>query len=689
MYMRCGIFLLCLMCYCIPVLEAQDQNLTPAMIGNIVEDFLETTEGENFDYNTVFENLHYYVEHPININKANANELRELILLNEIQISDFMQHKDKFGHFLSVYELQTIPSWDQNTLKNVAPFLSCEIAPADFNLNFKDALKKGTSTIYIKSKRVLEKRAGFLKDDAGNVPFLGDPLHAYIRYRYEYGQSFKIGCTMEKDAGEPFFQKQNKYGFDFYSFFVFARDINKTIKTALIGDYAVSLGQGLILHNNFGAGKSALVMNVKKAGQTIRPYSSVNEVNFFRGVALEAKLTSNTSMACFASYKPLDATVNDDSSNVSDFDSFGAIRMDGLHRTNAEFRNKNAIYQSNVGIKWTINYKKINISANGLYTHFDKAFARREPLFQKFQFTGTTLMNGSVDYTWRKRNLTFFGEFAWSGNGGQAQIHGLLMGLDKKMDVSVVYRNYDTEYQVLNANAFGESTQPINEKGIYVSTEIRPLKNITMSAYIDLWSHPWLGYRRDAPSQGKELLLRLNYVLKRKLDFSILYRIEQKQINSNGLNKIDFPENQQLKRLRIHLSYKLDKSWELRNRIEWSFFDKFATSQGILMYQDVLFKPITKDFSFNMRYVIFDVNGFDARIYAYENDLLYEFYIPFFQNRGTRFYFNTRFLFLKNYTFELRYGRTYFDDVEGISSGNNYIAGNTMSEIKAQLRIKF
>ncbi|MFZ1561112.1 MAG: helix-hairpin-helix domain-containing protein, partial [Saprospiraceae bacterium] len=79
----------------------------------------------------------------------------------------------------------------------------------------------------------------------------------------------------------------------------------------------------------------------------------------------------------------------------------------------------------------------------------------------------------------------------------------------------------------------------------------------------------------------------------------------------------------------------------------------------------------------------------DARIYAYENDILYEFYIPFFQNRGSRFYINTRYRIGRNYTWELRIGRTYLQNVDVIASGNELIDGNVRTEIKTQLKIRF
>ena len=91
---------------------SQDESQTNNIISAIIEDFLESTDAENFDYNTIFENLNYYYDHPLNINQASENDLRELYLLNEIQINDFVQHRNTFGSFLSIYELQSLPSWD-------------------------------------------------------------------------------------------------------------------------------------------------------------------------------------------------------------------------------------------------------------------------------------------------------------------------------------------------------------------------------------------------------------------------------------------------------------------------------------------------------------------------------------------------------------------------------------------------
>ncbi|MCK5535804.1 MAG: helix-hairpin-helix domain-containing protein, partial [Bacteroidales bacterium] len=94
--------------------------------------------------------------------------------------------------------------------------------------------------------------------------------------------------------------------------------------------------------------------------------------------------------------------------------------------------------------------------------------------------------------------------------------------------------------------------------------------------------------------------------------------------------------------------------------------------------------PITLSF----RYALFNTT-YNTRIYAYENDILYAFSIPAYFYQGTRFYANIKYSLAKKVDFWLRWSQFYYPNLETISSGLNEIKGNTKSEIKAQLRIRF
>jgi DNA uptake protein ComE-like DNA-binding protein len=94
-----------------PSVEQQLENLTD----------LEQTETEDDSY---LQQLELYRRNPISINTAEPSELRELRILTDLQIMNFISYRRIFGNFLSIYELQAIPTWDVNTLKKISPFLT-------------------------------------------------------------------------------------------------------------------------------------------------------------------------------------------------------------------------------------------------------------------------------------------------------------------------------------------------------------------------------------------------------------------------------------------------------------------------------------------------------------------------------------------------------------------------------------
>jgi hypothetical protein len=145
-----------LLCFHLSAQQPQDAQYNN-LISNIIEDFLETVEAEDFDFNTILENLNYFYEHPMDINSVTEAELRELIILNEIQIGNFINYRNTFGDFLSIYELQAVPSWDMITIRNVLPFLRHGSTGIGFYLNFKDALKNGNSFLFLKPKESWKK----------------------------------------------------------------------------------------------------------------------------------------------------------------------------------------------------------------------------------------------------------------------------------------------------------------------------------------------------------------------------------------------------------------------------------------------------------------------------------------------------------------------------------------------------
>lgn len=651
---------------------------------NLLEDLLENDDEANYDFFSLYEDLQVYLKNPLNINTATEEDFASLQMLSDIQISDILTYRELYGPFLSKYELQTIPSLDLGTLSALVPLVTEGGERRNFSL--KSIFAESNSNIFLKWKNVLQERKGFVDSS-----YLGDKNHLFARYNYSSGQNVRAGLTMEKDPGEEFFTGNNKQGFDYYTGFLHLRDVVPHIKTLSLGDYTMSMGQGLIVHNSFGGGKSSFVTNIKRGGRAIRPYSSVTEANFFRGIAASTDISDHIEFTAFGSRKKIDANIDQDSTIEAGFQRFSSIVVDGFHRTENEIAKKNAATQTSFGGILKYRRRNLSIAINSLHQKFSNPLENSDELYKRYRFEGDKLTNISLDYSFRYKNFNFFGEAAMSDNQGTALLSGALVSLGRNIDLALVFRDYAKDYQVLNANAFSESTLPINERGTYIGLKARVAKGFTVSTYYDIWYHPWLRFQIDAPSSGREYLFKVEYNKKRRFNAYIQYRYEEKQRNlSGGDERITPLTTRGQHRARLNLTNTISKSLKLRNRFEYTLFDQNNDgTHGYLIYQDIIFKPRGRSYSFTARYSLFDTDGFNTRIYTYENDILYEFSIPFFADRGSRFYVNWRQRVGRRLTLEARYARTYYDNRETIGSAGQLINGNVRSEIKAQIKYKF
>ena len=663
----------------------------------VIEDFLQNTESEgDFDFNTVFEDLEYYLRRPLNLNEAGEEDLQNLQLLSDIQILELLNYRRTAGDLISIYELQAIPSFDLQTIRRLLPYVTVDKGIDDYQLSIPRMMAEGQNELYLRWSRIVEEQKGYSPLEEGQTAqrYLGDPNQFYLRYKHSYSNKLSYGLTAEKDRGEEFFTGSNKQGFDFYSAHLFIKDYNRTIKAIAIGDYAVSFGQGLILYSGFGAGKSSYVMNIKRTARVLRPYTSVNESNFQRGAAATLGFGEHLEVTALASYRRRDGNVLEpDTLDVEEsIRQISSLGIAGLHRTDSEIADERALGQTTFGGRLRWKGDRGHIALNGLYEQIDADLTLRDQPYNRFYFSGDRLFNASLDYSFTFQNYNFFGETAMSDNGAIATLNGLLMGLDRKVDLAVLVRHFPRNYQALFPTPFAETTGARNETGAYLGLEVRPHRYWKLSAYFDAWKHPWLRFDADAPSRGYEYRARLTYFRKRNLEVYLEVRDETKERNIDKIEgKNNFTLPTRVFQTRLHLAKKVNKALELRSRIDVGFSENEinTTQRGFVIYQDVIFKPIGFPLSFTTRFALFDTDGFQARYYSFENNLLYAFSIPAYYNRGTRFYINLRYKGIRNLTLEARIAQTYWRNQDSIGSGLEEVAGPRRTELGAQVKYRF
>lgn len=393
-------------------------------------------------------------------------------------------------------------------------------------------------------------------------------------------------------------------------------------------------------------------------------------------------------MLGFESVRKLSTNIIADTINYEDY--FSSFQTSGYHRTQNEIADRNNLRQTSYGATIKYTGKRWHTSVNGIWYQFSTPLQKRDEPYNIYAIAGNTWRNISADYSYTYRNLHFFGEAAVDKHFNKAFINGVMISTDAKTDISFVYRNMAKNYQAVNGNAFTESTYPANERGVYAGISIRPAVPWRIDAYADVYSFPWLKYLTDAPGRGRDFLVQLTYTPSKLFEIYTRYKNENKQTNeadNTTVNNylIQVPKED----WRIHFNYKLNKEVTIRNRVELLWYRKNTPQKetGFLTYTDVLYKPLKKPFSVILRLQYFETSGYNSRLYAYENDVLYSYSIPSFFDKGFRYYTTLNCDMGKKTSVWLRLAQTIYPDTKSIGSGLDEIAGKRKTELKIQVRI--
>ncbi|WP_317194638.1 ComEA family DNA-binding protein [Algoriphagus lutimaris] len=648
-------------------------------------------QDEDIDYESIYEVLFQLYSNPINLNKASAETLQASYLLSPNQITSILSYREKFGPFLSLYELQAVPHLDLKTISQILPFITLDETESNFSKNlFRRIFEEEQAYLLFRHRRVWEPRRGFIEVDSSSTgksskPYLGDPNDLYLRFRIQHPRDFSLGLTLDKDYGEQFtWDPQTKrYGFNFLSFH-FTKYFTRNWKALSIGDFQVQFGQGLVFGAGYSLGKgSETVPTVRKSSIGILPYTAAMEHGFFRGVgATYQKGSWETSI--ITSIAPRDGrslVILDDFGN--EIETISSLGQSGLHRTMSELSTKSRFQEVNLGgnIQFS-NQNKFQIGSNFLVTRFNQPWIKSLSAYNRFDFSGKSNWAGSLYFNYNWRNFFLFGESGVSKSGGRGAVMGFISSLSKEFDISFVWRNYDRDFHSFYANSFSEGSRPINERGAYIGIQLKPNTTWKLNAYYDFFKFPWLRYRVYSPSNGFEWLARFSYFPSKKLLAFIQIRTEEKDRNVNDSGAPSLPYVVlPIKKSNgmISLEYHLSDNLFLKSRILASRVDfNSEITHGFMILQDIQYG--LDRWKITVRGALFDTDNYDTRLYAFENNVLWTFSIPAFSGQGMRYYVVGQYKFNPQLTAYIRFARTSYTDREQISSGLQTINSSHQTE---------
>ncbi|MDP4681023.1 MAG: helix-hairpin-helix domain-containing protein, partial [Cyclobacteriaceae bacterium] len=671
-----------------------------------LEEFAESmfqVQDEDINYEDLYESLFLLYSNPININRASKEELSSLFVLSVLQINNLLGYLEQNGEMISLYELQAVPDFDDETIRKILPFI--EIKRGDeYGTSgplLKRMLQEDNNYLILRTDRIFEKQKGYLPtNDPDETRFLGSAAKVYGRVRTNHSKDFSLGFTFEKDAGEQFnWNASNKQcGFDYYSFHFMKENVGK-FKKVIVGDYQMQFGQGLLLGAGFNPGKgSETITTVRRSSSGIKPYTSVLESGFMRGAAATYQI-KNFEVTTFYSHLGQDANIKNDTT-FTDFDEYiSSVQQTGFHRTDSELANKDVVTENTFGTNVHFNSTSRNFQSGITFinTSYSIPLVKKPNNYNQFEFRGNSNYNigGYFNYNWQ--NFLVFGEGATSKSGGLGMVGGFIGSLSPIVSISMVLRNYQRDFHSFYGNSFGESTRNINESGIYWGLKITPSRKYFFTAYYDKFKFPWLRFRAEAPSQGYEYLARFNYKPKRSLLLYGQYRAESKQLSVNldegNLNRLE----EGVKRSYLfNMNYDMGGGFSIKSRVQLSDYTlAVQKTKGMAIAQDLNFQM--SKFRVSTRFAIIDTDNFENRQYLYEKDVLYAFSIRGISGKAIRNYILLQYKPSKKFNVWLRYARTNFRDAQRIinvessvlGSGLTQINGNTRSEVKMQVRYRF
>lgn len=662
----------------------------PATTEQQLENITENNADNETEDDSYLLALAAYQKNPLNINSVTETQLRSLNLITPLQIQNLIAYRKTLGDLLSMYELQSVPGWDISTIQKVRIYFTVN-KNTDLISSLGSRLKAGDHTLLVRVTQTLEKSAGYYKDPALVKNYYpGSPQKLFLRYRYNYKNNLQYGVLGEKDAGEQFFKGAQKQGFDFYSAHFFVKDIG-IIKAIALGDYTVNMGQGLTQWMSLAYKKGPDVLAVKRQADVLRPYNSSGEINFHRGAGITFG-RKHWEASLFGSYRHVDANFAEGDTAQTADDQITSLQTSGYHRTASEVADKGIQRQLAFGGNFAYNINNIHVGINAIQYRFKIPLQKPPEPYNLYALSGKSFGNYSTDYSYTYKNFHFFGEAAISDKKYPAFITGLLLSAASNADISLVYRNISKGYQSLYTNAFTESTAPNNEKGLFSGISIRPTDAWRLDAYADFYKFPWLRFRVNAPASGTDYLIQLTYKPNRVFEIYTRYKSEKKSVNFNSDNAALSPVvSQPKKNWRTQFSYKITSAFTFRSRAEVLWFDskRPAAGQGFLIYTDVLYKPALKPFNAGVRLQYFETDGYNSRLYAYENDVAYSFSIPVFYDKGYRYYINFNYDISKKLSIWARIAQ-YFYPVKTVQSASlDQINGNYRTEAKLQALYKF
>jgi hypothetical protein len=427
-------------------------------------------------------------------------------------------------------------------------------------------------------------------------------IRNFQKMRVDYG-NLELNAVTDKDAGE------NNY-LDFYSLAFSARRVS-IFSVIDIGDYRISLGNGMLFSPPGTASKSAGPISPLfiRDAYSLSPYRSRSENGFLRGAAFAIPLSpmgssnGNLEFTGFASSKNLNAHT-DDSGFVTSIDYTGLNLPSG---------SSGHLKERIVGgiLRYDSPFADYGISA--VYFFYDHPFAG---------YYGQTRLAEDLFMRVESERTSFAGEILTDKAVSFSTNAGLDYG-EAKFAVGV--RNLRSRIVPNYSGVLSESFPTSPEQGIYFGATFHPEEIVKLGFYYDrfrimstsnlpdrngeeIFADSYIDLSHHKVFDGTATMIYLRYRYKTKEDFYIPETEFSTGLSTLAGSKQNF---------RIDLRHNFSSVFSIRTRFEKNFLSSGETGELFLFDAAWSLNVILA----NSRICFYKTASYNSAFYEVEEDL--------------------------------------------------------------------
>lgn len=610
--------------------------------------------------------------HPIDLNSATRDDLEQLPFLSPQQVADLLAYRDRYAPMRSMGELRMVRSlgYEQVRLIPFFTFIATPAQPTPAMPRLDTMLHRGRHELTATGRVPFYTRKG---DRNG---YLGYRYRHELRYDFAYGQQLRFGLVAAQDAGEPFFSSANRWGYDYYSYYLQLKPASGQLRQLVVGKYRVSVGQGLTMGSSFALGKLATLQSLGRRTTLLRPHASRSEADYLQGAAATLRLGRSWELTAWGSWRPLDATLGADATAAT-------LVGSGYHRTPAEMQKKGNTHATDAGAHVAFRHEALRVGLTAVYTHLDRTLQPdTRTLYRRHWAAGRDFANVSCDYSYLHHRFSLGGETAVDREGHLATHHTLSFQAAGGLGLFAQQRFYSYRYHSLRAHSQSEGGRVQNESALMVGGDWSPASRLHLQAYADYAYFPWARYLVSQSSSAVDAVVAPTLELGR-VTLRGRYRWHRRYRDNETKTALQPVTDQ---RLRLSVAVPASGALRLTTQADLAHSVFRETSRGIMLSEQLTWQRAGSHVALTAAW--FCTDDYQSRVYLYERQLAHQFAFPSYYGRGLRLALAMRTDIGTRLRIAARLGHTRYFDRSVVGSALQQVDHSTLTDLDLQMRLR-